>query len=147
MPEDPNMRITTFTIAVSAFLSAMSAYPAPADELRAEIEAANATFSRHAAANDAAALAGLYTVDAAVIAPGAPIARGRAAIEAFWASTVAATKAVKLTTLAVESAGDLAMEEGEATLTGNDGKSTNARYVVVWKRAGGTWKLHRDIWN
>ena len=25
--------------------------------------------------------------------------------------------------------------------------STSGKYIVVWKRDGGQWKLHRDIWN
>ena len=32
-------------------------------------------------------------------------------------------------------------------LVGRDGKITEGRYVVVWKRTNGEWKLHRDIWN
>jgi ketosteroid isomerase-like protein len=32
-------------------------------------------------------------------------------------------------------------------LVAKDGKVDQARYVVVWKREGGRWKLHRDIWN
>jgi uncharacterized protein (TIGR02246 family) len=121
--------------------------PVHAQDARAAIEATNATLAKHVAAKDAKAIAGLYTADAAVIAPGAPVARGTAAIEAFWAGASAGTQAAKLTTLSVETAGDFAMEEGEATLTDTTGKSTTARYVVVWKRVGDVWKLHRDIWN
>jgi ketosteroid isomerase-like protein len=125
-------------------LFAASAY---AEDVRGAIEATNATFAKHVAAKDSAALAGLYTEDAAVIAPGAPVARGTAAIEAFWKGAMAGIASAKLTTSSVESAGDLAMEEGEATLVDNAGKSNAARYIVVWKRVGDVWKLHRDIWN
>jgi len=24
---------------------------------------------------------------------------------------------------------------------------TDGKYVVIWKRDGGQWKIHRDIWN
>jgi len=24
---------------------------------------------------------------------------------------------------------------------------TNGKYVVIWKRDGGQWRIHRDIWN
>jgi ketosteroid isomerase-like protein len=47
----------------------------------------------------------------------------------------------------VESSGDLAYETGTVRLVARDGKQTEGRYVVVWKRDGGRWKLHRDIWN
>ena len=33
------------------------------------------------------------------------------------------------------------------TLGFQDGSTQKARYLVVWKREGGSWKLHRDIWN
>jgi len=46
-----------------------------------------------------------------------------------------------------ESAGDLACETGIVRLVATDGTLSQARYVVVWKREGGQWKLHRDIWN
>jgi ketosteroid isomerase-like protein len=29
-----------------------------------------------------------------------------------------------------------------------DGKvADRGKYVVIWKRVGGEWKLHRDIWT
>jgi ketosteroid isomerase-like protein len=44
--------------------------------------------------------------------------------------------------------GDLAAETGKYDLTGADGTVLDSgKYVVVWKREGGHWKLHRDIWN
>ncbi|MGH2897071.1 MAG: YybH family protein, partial [Solirubrobacteraceae bacterium] len=85
--------------------------------------------------------------DAEVIAPGAPIAHGRAAIAAVWKGAMGGVKDVSLETRAVESAGDFAVEDGTAKLTAPDGSVSADRYIVVWKREGGTWKLHRDIWN
>jgi hypothetical protein len=33
-------------------------------------------------------------------------------------------------------------------LSGADGGALdNGKYVVVWHRDAGTWKLHRDIWT
>lgn len=47
----------------------------------------------------------------------------------------------------MESTGDLAYGVRTARLTGGDGSVSEVRYVVVWKRAGERWFLHRDIWN
>ena len=47
----------------------------------------------------------------------------------------------------VESDGNLAYETGVLGLVSNDGARTAARDVVVWKRVGDKWLLHRDIWN
>jgi hypothetical protein len=56
-------------------------------------------------------------------------------------------KGISLETTAVESADALAYETGTVRLTAKDGAVKEARYVVVWKRVGGQWMLHRDIWN
>jgi len=137
-------RVTTFALACVLFAPCLVS----AEDVRAAIESTNRAFAGELASGDAAAVAQRYTEDAAVIAPGAPVARGRAAIEAFWAGAVAAgLRSVALATSSVDAAGDLAAEEGEATLVDADGVTTKSRYVVVWKRQDGEWKLHRDIWN
>jgi ketosteroid isomerase-like protein len=46
----------------------------------------------------------------------------------------------------LEVAGEMAHEIGEAHLTLGSGTAV-AKYVVVWKKADGQWRLHRDIWN
>lgn len=83
-----------------------------------------------------------------MIAPGEPVARGRPAIAAAWKKAIdGGVKDLSLQTAEVESAGDLACETGIVRLVAKDGTITQARYVVVWKRENGRWKLHRDIWN
>jgi uncharacterized protein (TIGR02246 family) len=122
---------------------------ARADEVRDAVEAGNRAFVAASLAGDAQAVAELYTETAELIAPGAPVARGRAAIAAFWRNGFEAEppKAMRLETQDVESAGDLAYETGNVTIVARDGATSQGRYVVVWKREGGRWQLHRDIWN
>jgi ketosteroid isomerase-like protein len=44
--------------------------------------------------------------------------------------------------------GDTALEVETYALIGEGGKTLDTgKYVVVWKRQGGQWKIHRDIWN
>jgi ketosteroid isomerase-like protein len=49
-------------------------------------------------------------------------------------------------TLDFELAGDTGFEVGEATLTISSGTAV-VKFVVVWKKVDGQWRLHRDIWN
>jgi ketosteroid isomerase-like protein len=57
-------------------------------------------------------------------------------------------KGATLTTLEAEGQGDTAYEVGKYTLTGEAGKVLDTgKYVTIWKREQGQWKLHRDIWN
>ena len=121
--------------------------PAPAAAVRAAVDAGNYFFLKYFAERDAAAIGELYTEDGRVIAPGAEPASGRAAIAAFWARAMESTQSVALETLSLEPAGELAVEEGVVRLTANDGSQSSERYLVVWKRVGRRWQLHRDIWN
>ena len=87
--------------------------PASADDVRQSVEAGNRAFVAAFLRGDATAVADLYTENAQVIAPGAPIATGRAAIAAFWQSSIASgIKDVTLETTEVESDGSLACETG-----------------------------------
>lgn len=136
----------SFVLACALALS-VSAAPVHGDVAREAIDLANAAFVKSFRAGDAKAISELYTEDGQVIAPGAEVARGRAAIAAFWAESMKTTRDVKLVTESVEAAGDLAFEAGVVHLVGTDGAGSSARYLVVWKRAGGRWLMHRDIWN
>ena len=121
---------------------------ARSDEVRKAVDAGNSAFIAAFLRGDAHGVADLYTENAEVIAPGAPVARGRSAIAAAWQKSIdAGVKDLKLDTADVESAGDLACETGVVRIVAKDGAVTTGRYVVVWKRTNGKWKLHRDIWN
>jgi len=118
------------------------------DDVQAAIRTNNAGLAADLLRGDAKAVADRYTSDAAVFPPGGSVARGTAAIEAFWTSALTAgIEDVELTTSTVEAAGDLAFEEGTVSMTDGKGQTSRQNYVVVWKRVGGEWKLHRDIWN
>lgn len=85
--------------------------------------------------------------------PDGPVVKGRDNIKQVWASamTQMGLTDVRLDTLDLEITGDRAYEVGEATLRleAPPGKTTTAvvKFVVVWKRVDGQWRLHRDIWN
>ncbi len=116
---------------------------------RKEIEQANADFRSAYSKADAKAVAAMYTEQAKLLPPHAQTVAGRPAIEAFWKSAMAAgIRDVELKTLEVESFGDTVVEEGTATLYGDGNRTVDkGKYLVVWKRAGGKWRLHRDCWN
>lgn len=124
--------------------------PAPPAGLKAAIEAANAKFSADFAKGDANAVASHYGPAAMAFPPNGEITRGREAIAKLWKGAMdAGIKEVKLTVVEVEAhGGDTAHEVGTYALVGEGGKTIDTgKYIVVWKRQGGQWKLHRDIWN
>ncbi len=98
-------------------------------------------------AKDAAAAAALYTADGAVFPPGAPRHDGTDGIRAFWQAAIdAGLGDVVLTTTEIHEAGSEATEVGTLAAT-LGGTAIAGKYIVHWKQEGGTWKLHRDIWN
>lgn len=121
----------------------------PVGDVRKEIEQANAEFGRAFAKGNAQAIAALYTPTAKVFPPNATIVEGRDAIEAFWQAVIGSgVTRVTLTTAEVESFSDTAIETGSAVLETKGAMSVaHGKYVVVWKRTGGAWLLHRDCWN
>lgn len=119
------------------------------DALRAEIEAVNKHFMETFARGDAATLAGAYTEDAQALPPGSQVVEGRPAIEAMWRGIFSLpVKEFQLETREVVGHGDDASEVGRYRLIGNDGTVFEAgKYIVIWRRGEGGWKVYRDIWN
>jgi ketosteroid isomerase-like protein len=96
-----------------------------------------------------AALDQVYTADARILPPGAPMIEGRENIKGFWAQAVAGldVKSCTLATVTAEQAGDSIVEIGRAEITTNAGQTVPVKYVVHWKQEDGRWKWHVDIWN
>jgi len=91
----------------------------------------------------------VYTANARILPPGAPMVEGRDQIKSFWQQAIAGLD-VKNATLATEAAdavGDGVVEIGRADLTLGNGQSVTAKYVVCWRQEDGHWKWHVDIWN
>jgi uncharacterized protein (TIGR02246 family) len=122
---------------------------AAAEAARAAIDAANRQFVALFTKGDASSLAALYTQDAQVLPPNSDVVSGRAGIQKFWQGVMdSGVKGAQLTTVELTPSGNTAHEVGRYELSGAGGKTLDSgKYVVIWKRDGGQWKLHRDIWN
>lgn len=124
-------------------------WAAGATKLREAVEAGNRQFTEAAAKGDAAAMAALYTESGQAFPPGGEVVSGRQALKDFWQAVLdSGVKEAKLETVEVAGTGDFAFEAGKYTLLGAQGEALEVgKYVVVWKREQGKWRLHRDIWN
>lgn len=151
------MRRTTAVAAVVLLAissaAAVSGGSPKADPPRAAIEKVGKAFSAAFGRGDFAGIAGMYSEDAILFPPESEMVKGRAGIEAFWkGARDTGVKAVDLNTLDVTSSGNVAAETGTAVLhvSGVGGGSEaliRLKYVVVWRKEGGVWRLYRDIWN
>jgi ketosteroid isomerase-like protein len=138
-------------LAIGFVLIAMlSASPVlAADRVRSEIEAANKIFEAAVSRSDGPGVAALYTDNARLLPAQSGFVTGTEAIGQFWqAAFDSGMKGVSLVTMEVEKHGDTAYEVGELDIRGADGTVLDhAKYVVIWKKEGTSWKLHRDIWT
>jgi len=102
-------------------------------------------------AGDGATVASFYTEDAALFPPGAARVDGRSAIQTFWQGAIDSGMTIDdLHAVEVDARGDMAGEIGVFVLSvpGENGQTKiPGQYIVIWKRTGHTWQLHRDIWN
>lgn len=138
-----------FVAAVVLVLGILLASPGVAQEPRASIEAGNRQWEAAIAKGDGAAVAALYTANGQLLPAGSEAVTGTAAIRKFWQGVMdSGIRGAKLTTLEVEAHGDSAHEVGQYELRDQGGKVLDTgKYVVIWKRDGGRWRLHRDIWT
>jgi ketosteroid isomerase-like protein len=121
------------------------------DGLRAGMAAANRIFEEEVIGErDFGALDRVYSRDARILPPGAPMVAGRDAIQDFWRSAAEGmdVTTVRLITLDVTPLGDTAVEVGRGEIETRGGTGPiPIKYVVIWKRDGANWRWHVDIWN
>lgn len=128
----------------------MIALVAPAVAQKAKIEAVNAKWAELFNKGDFEGVAQLYTVDAIAFPPGSAMVRGRAAIGRMWKGMAEQVSNPKVTTLEVKRLSPSAAREiGIFSLTTKEPspKEVSGKYLVVWERVQGEWRLAADIWN
>jgi ketosteroid isomerase-like protein len=122
-----------------------------AGEPRTHIDETLVKFVAALNAGDGATVASFYSEDAALFPPGGERIDGRSAIQTFWQGAIdSGMKIDDLHAIEVDSRGDIAGEVGVFILSvpGDSGPvKVPGKYIVIWKRSGHTWQLHRDIWN
>jgi uncharacterized protein (TIGR02246 family) len=110
-------------------------------------------FMRAAATGDGEALVdAFYARDAVLLPPNQPAAEGRENIRRVLQGLMdSGVSSIKLETTVTETAGDLAYGRGRYTLSINPPEGAPmtdvGKYVVVYRRQGGTWRAVADIFN
>jgi ketosteroid isomerase-like protein len=123
-------------------------------EIKAAMARTNELFNTEVfAKGNFEALDQIYTTDARILPPGAPMISGRAAIKDFWSGMVQSAHATAAVLVSddVLFAGNNAVEIGHATLNvhppGQSAMQMEVKYVVYWREEDSLWKWHIDIWN
>ncbi len=115
---------------------------------KAEIEEANQNYMELFANKNSAGLANTYTVDAKLMKAGTPSVVGKANIQKAWNDIInSGLTKIDLKTENVFGTEDLIAEEGIVTLLVKNDTVGVEKYIVLWKKEDGKWKLFRDIFN
>jgi uncharacterized protein (TIGR02246 family) len=122
---------------------------AKSEKLRKDIAAANDQFMAAVEQQDAAALAALYTKRGQLLPPNSDFVTGQEALQAFWQAVLdMGIRRALMEIVEVEDHGKTAIEVSRYTLYAEgDAVADKGKYIVIWKKKGGVWKLHRDIFN
>lgn len=113
-----------------------------------ELAAANKAFEKALMKGDVDYLVNDYTEDGCVIAPIAGEICGKKSIRAFWESVISTNpKNVEIITEKVESEGNLAFATGQLLITDAESTVHKNRFVLVFRKIEGVWKLRVDSWN
>lgn len=128
-----------------------SAQAAPYDLVQAgrEINEANEQFITLFNNGDSTGLADMFTTDGKSLEPNVPAYTGKEAIRHHYALTMnnGANK-LSLTTTGLWGDEKLLAEEGKFAIKNKKGVMMDeGKYIVLWKKTDGQWKLFRDIFN
>ena len=112
-------------------------------------DAATKALKEAATEEDFKAVAALYSEEGSILWPGFDPGYGTQEIAAGWkkANGGFTDSALKFTPVCIEVTGDLATDLGIVEFTDPKGQVSLAKYLVVWRREDGEWKVLYDCWN
>jgi ketosteroid isomerase-like protein len=142
-------------LSVTALLFIVSSCNKPQNEAatfdltnaKKEIVEANQNFMALFSKGDSTGVADCYAMGAKMMGPNGPAVEKKD-IQAAFAGFMKGIAKVELNTLDVWGTADLLTEEGELAMFTKDGQQADkGKYLVVWKKEDGKWKLFRDMFN
>ena len=119
------------------------------DSAKAHILKMNESYSQRFMTNDTAFYISRYCKNAEVYSPGVPAVKGREAIRKFFYNG-GSNKETRIELPAGNIYGneDLVVEEGTYNFPdGKGGSVDKGKFIALWKKEDGIWKLYREIWN
>ena len=110
------------------------------------IDSMNVKFSEQIASGDSSALASHYWPDAELLLDNSEAFKGKDIINAWGAAVRSGIKEMTFSTTDITGNPTLIIETGNYEI--KDAKKSlidRGKYVVIWEKRNGDWKLYRDI--
>lgn len=108
-------------------------------------------FSEYVMASDYEKIAASYTKDAKIFPNSTQILEGEDIINYWTLPEGISTSFHEITQTEITIVGDTAYDYGyyEGKTKHKDGRESSwkGKYVIVWKKVNGDWKMYLDIWN
>jgi uncharacterized protein (TIGR02246 family) len=146
-------KVSWLAVGIVALVGSMAGFAhaaSAADE--AAIRAQTTNWVKAYNGGDAKAVAALYADDAVLLPPGAPGARGRAAILEYFNKDIAGSKAAGAgfavnpqTDVGVS--GNMGWESGTYKVTVKGAVIETGKFLSVYRKKDGKWLYIRDTWN
>lgn len=146
------MKKLLFSAIIASTLFACKSETKPAFDLanaKKEIESANQAITVFMANGDSVGIASAYSKEGSVMFNNMPSIKGKENLTTAWGGFIrAGVNKLTLTTLEVWGDENFITEEGIFEIkTKDDAAIDKGKYLVLWKKEDGKWKLHRDISN
>ena len=118
-------------------------------DIHSTIRAVTDSFESTFAIGDVNKIAEFYTEKGMLLPSGFDFVKGRQDIKEFWQSALdMGIKYIKIDIIEFEQHDDTAIEMSNYTLSDSDKQLIDAgKGIVIWKKTGDAWKMHRDIWT
>jgi len=126
-------------------------YSGPEKEINAILKNIQ-TFSKHVVAGDYEAIAASYTSDGKIFPNNMDILEGTENLEKYWkpgsGSSVIHHKVTPTEIRILDNeAYDYGYYQGVSKNSSGEESKWRGKYVIIWKKIDGQWKIYLDIWN
>lgn len=119
-----------------------------AENIKAFIKKEASAFEEEFKRGDSTALAAHYGSDAVVMPPNSEPVKGNDIVHLWGGAIRMGVKGLKLDITDISGDGNVVAETGSYEMLGADNKTMDkGKYVVVWKKDNGNWKIYRDIYS
>jgi ketosteroid isomerase-like protein len=118
------------------------------DSVKAHIEKMNKSYAKRFTTKDRTFYEERYCKDAAVYCPNVPPVIGIDSIVAFFYTGENSNLIMELPPNDIYGNADLVVEDGTYNFPdGKGGSLDKGKFIALWKKEDGKWKLYREIWN